>query len=64
MRNFILVSTDSGFENLACHVQGAKVVILRSCNYPTVVAATVLRRNAIRIAELAGSEGNLIALDS
>src|SRR6202167_4866058 len=52
---FILVSTDSDFERLLKQIPGARVVVLRSCNYPTDVAAEVLRRNAIRIAELAGS---------
>jgi hypothetical protein len=44
-------------------ISGAKVVVLRSCDYPTDVAAGVLRRNAIRIAELAGSGDHLIILD-
>src|SRR2546429_2861476 len=52
---FILVSTDSDFERLARQITGAKVVILRSCDYPTNVAAEVLRSNAIRIGELPGS---------
>jgi predicted nuclease of predicted toxin-antitoxin system len=60
---FILVSTDSDFERLLTQVPGAKVVILRSCDYPTEVAAEVLRRNAIRIAELPGSQDQLIVLD-
>jgi predicted nuclease of predicted toxin-antitoxin system len=60
---FILVSTDSDFEPLARQTPGAKVVILRSCDYPTDVAADVLRRNAIRIAELPSSDDNLIILD-
>ena len=47
--DFILVSTDSDFERLLTQVPGAKVVILRSCNYPTDVAVQVLRRNAIRL---------------
>jgi hypothetical protein len=42
---------------------GAKVVILRACDYPTDVAAEILRRNAIRIAELPGSQDCLIVLD-
>jgi hypothetical protein len=33
----------------------ARVVILHSCDYPAEAAAAVLRRNVIRIAELAGS---------
>ena len=61
--DFILVSTDSDFERLLKQVPGAKVVILRSCNYPTDVAAEVLRRNAIRIAGLSSSQDRLIILD-
>lgn len=61
--NFILISTDSDFESLVSRVPTANVVILRSCNYPTEVAAEVLRRNAIRIAELPGSQDRLITLD-
>lgn len=61
-RGFILVSTDSDFELLARQISGAKVVILRSCNYPTAVAAEVLRRNAIRVAELLSSQDSLIVL--
>jgi predicted nuclease of predicted toxin-antitoxin system len=60
--DFILVSTDSDFERLLEQVPGARVVILRSCDYPTDVAAEVLRRNAIRIAGLAGSQDRLIVL--
>jgi uncharacterized protein (DUF433 family) len=59
--------TDSGletdFEGLLRHVPGAKVVILRSCDYPTDVAAKVLRRNAISIAERPNSQDHLIILD-
>ena len=62
-RNFILVSTDSDFKGLLTRISGANVVILRSCNYPTEIAAEVLRRNAIRIAELPGSQDHLIILD-
>ena len=61
--DFILVSTDSDFQRLLRQVPRAKVVILRSCNYPTDVAAEVLRRNAIRIAELPSSQDQLIILD-
>ncbi|MGA3259390.1 MAG: DUF5615 family PIN-like protein [Bryobacteraceae bacterium] len=60
---FILVSTDSDFEPLARQIPDAKVVVLRSCDYPTNVAAAVLRRNAILIAELPGSQDQLIILD-
>jgi predicted nuclease of predicted toxin-antitoxin system len=61
--DFILVSTDRDFEGLLSPIPGAKVVILRSCDYPTDVAAEVLRRNAIRIAELISSQDHLILLD-
>jgi predicted nuclease of predicted toxin-antitoxin system len=60
--DFVLVSTDSDFERLLSQTPGARVVILRSCNYPTDVAAEVLRRNAIRIAELPNSQDHLIIL--
>ncbi len=55
--------TDSDFESLMRRVPGARIVILRSCDYPTGVAAEVLRRNAIRIAELSSSKDRLILLD-
>lgn len=61
--DFVLVSTDGDFERLVKQFPGARVVILRSCNYPTETAADVLRRNAIRIAELSASQGQLIILD-
>ncbi len=60
---FILVSTDSDFERLLAEFPAAKAVILRSCNYPTGTAADVLRRNAIRIAELPTSHNQMIILD-
>ena len=60
---FVLVSTDSDFEHLLSRFSGANVVILRSCNYPTVVAGEVLRRNAIRIAALPNSPDRLIILE-
>lgn len=41
---FVLVSTDSDFERLLTQFPGAKIVILRSCDYPTETAADVLRR--------------------
>ena len=61
--DFVLVSTDSDFERLLKEFPDAKVVILRSCDYPTGIAADVLRRNAIRIAELPTSYDQLIILD-
>lgn len=59
--DFVLVSTDSAFERLLKQLPG--VVILRSCDYPTEIAADVLRRNAIRIAELPTSQDQLIMLE-
>jgi predicted nuclease of predicted toxin-antitoxin system len=61
--DFILVSTDRDFEGLLKRVPNARVVILHSCDYPTEVAARVLRRNAVRIAELPKSQVHLIMLD-
>ena len=61
--DFILVSTYGDFESLLSHAPGARVVILRSCDYPTEVAAKVLRHNAIRNAELPNSQDRLIVLD-
>ena len=49
--DFILVTTDNDFELLAPKHPGVRIVILRACNYPTAVAANVLRRNAIRITD-------------
>jgi predicted nuclease of predicted toxin-antitoxin system len=60
---FVLVSTDSDFERLLSRSDDALVVILRSCNYPTDIAAAVLRRNAIRIAEIRNAPDRLIVLD-
>lgn len=62
-RDFVLVSTDSDFERLLEQFPGARVVILRSCDYPTEIAEDVLRRHAIRIAELTTSQDQLIILD-
>ncbi len=61
--DFVLISTDSDFERMLKRFPGAKVFILRSCDYPTEIAADVLRRNAIRIAELLTSQDQLIILD-
>ena len=60
---FVLITTDSDFERLLSRFSGANVVILSSCSYPTEVAADVLRRNAIRIAQLPGSHDRLIILE-
>ena len=61
--DLVLVSTDSDFERLLMQVPAARVVILRSCDYPTEIAAYVLRRNAICIVELLTSQTRLIILD-
>lgn len=60
---FVLVSTASDFERLLTQFPDVQVIILRSCDYPTAIAADVLRRNAIRIAELPTSREQLIILD-
>jgi predicted nuclease of predicted toxin-antitoxin system len=59
---FVLIATDSDFERLLNQFPRANVVILRSCDYPTETAAGVLRRNAIRIAELSTSPNQLLIL--
>ena len=61
--DFILVLTDSDFEGLLTQIPGANVVMLRSCDYPTDVAAGVLRRNAIRLTELQNSQDQLLVLE-
>ena len=61
--NFVLITTDSDFQRLVPRFVDPRVVVLRSCNYPTAVAAEVLRRNAIRIVELTGSDKQLLVLD-
>jgi len=60
---FVLVSTDRDFERLLGRFNGAKIVILRSCDYPTEVAAEVLRRNAIRISQIPSSRAGLLILE-
>jgi predicted nuclease of predicted toxin-antitoxin system len=61
--NFTLVSTDSDFEGLLSKVTNVNIVILRSCNYPTEIAAEVLRRNAIHIAKMTSSKNRLMILE-
>ena len=41
---FVLVSTDSDFEQMLSRFSDGNVVVLRSCDYPTEVASEVLRR--------------------
>lgn len=60
---FVLVTTDGDFAGLLNRLPGANVVVLHSCDYPTAVAADVIRRNAIRIAELPGSNKSLLILE-
>ena len=60
---FVLVSTDGDFAGLLDRVPAARVVLLRNCNYPTHVAAHLLRRNAIRIATLPSAAGRLLVLE-
>ena len=60
---FVLITTDRDFERLLSRFSGANVVILSSCNYPMEIAGDVLRRNAIRIAQLPGSHDRLIILE-
>ena len=61
--DFILVSIDSDFERLVRQVPGSKIVILHSCDYQTHVAAEMLRRHAIRIANLPNMQDQLIILE-
>jgi predicted nuclease of predicted toxin-antitoxin system len=42
---------------------GAKVIILRFCDYPTKRAAEILRRNAIRIAEFSAGHNPLLLVE-
>jgi len=63
--NFIIVSTDSDFYELATAIgPPPKVVWLRRWTHPTRDAERVLRREAIRIAEFAAdSELGVLVLD-
>jgi hypothetical protein len=40
-----------------------RVVILQACDYPTAIAADVMRKNAIRIAQLFQTEEHLLVLE-
>ncbi len=59
----VLAIGRNDFERLLKQFPAAKVVILRSCDYPTEIAENVLRRNAIRIVELATSQDQLIIIE-
>jgi predicted nuclease of predicted toxin-antitoxin system len=61
--DFVLITTDADFRGLMAEAPEARVVILKECDYPTRVAEEVLRRNAIRIAELRAGLGRLLVLD-
>ena len=50
---FVIVTADSDFLGLAAERGGPpKVVRLENCNYRTVMVEGLLRRNAVRIADL------------
>lgn len=62
-RGFTIVTADSDFIGLAVS-RGAppKVIHLENCNYRTAQVERLLRRNAIRIAELEQSERATLVL--
>ena len=64
-RNFVIVSTDSDFYELATTIgPPPKVVWLRRWTHPTVDADRVLRREAIRLTEFsADPELGVLVLD-
>jgi predicted nuclease of predicted toxin-antitoxin system len=63
--NFIIVSTDSDFYDLATNIgPPPKVIWLRRWTHPTRDAEEVLRRNAVRITSFAADpEPALLVLD-
>ncbi len=63
--NFVIVSTDSDFDDLATTIgPPRKVVWLRRWTHPTTDAERVLRRRAIRITEFAADlELGVLVLD-
>jgi predicted nuclease of predicted toxin-antitoxin system len=61
--DFVLVTTDSDFRQLVQNRGDVSVVILSSCNYPTHVAADLIRRNAIRIGGLRNAKTRLLFLN-
>lgn len=62
-REFVLVTTDADFEKLVGRYYAARVVVLHSCNYPTAIAAGVLRREAIRIGNSFRSRQQVLILE-
>lgn len=62
-RDLTIVTADADFIKLS-QQRGSppKVVRLANCNYKTVAVETVLRRNAVRIAQLEISEQSILIL--
>jgi predicted nuclease of predicted toxin-antitoxin system len=63
LNGFIIVTADSDFIDLA-EKRGAppKVVRLENCNYKTSVVEALLRRNAVRIADLGHSDRTVLVV--
>ena len=60
---FAIVTADNDFVSLAkTHGDPPKVILLENCDYPTSVAATVIRSNAIRLAEFEHDDRELLIL--
>ena len=63
--SYIIVTADDDFEKLSEQLGfPPKVILLANCNYPTRVAATLLRRNSIRIHEFERSNLGLLVYAS
>jgi len=62
-KGFVIVTADSDFLDLA-EQRGAppKVVLLEKCNYRTALVEDLLRRNAVRIAELEHSARTVLII--
>jgi predicted nuclease of predicted toxin-antitoxin system len=60
---FVIVTADSDFLGLAAARGGPpKVVRLENCNYRTAIVEDLLRRNAVRIAELERSPRTVLII--
>jgi predicted nuclease of predicted toxin-antitoxin system len=60
---YVIVTADTDFEKLSAqHGFPPKVILLTNCNYPTRVAADLLRRSSIRINEFEKSDSGLLVL--
>lgn len=58
-RGFAIVTADSDFYDFAtAYGPPPKVVWLKGCDYPTIVAEQLLRNNAIRVSEFGQDEGS------